>query len=454
VPAGRCRLTVTADQRRVDLVVPSATSVADLLVVLVQQVDPGRTRPGPWVLQRLGEEAFDPAGTPDSLGIRDGEVVHLCAVSDALPPAVIDDIVEGVSGAVQDRPDRWRPAMTRWLLLTLACLVQVTVLVELLASGRPEARVTTAGIATVALVVGGAVWSRVWHDRFMGGCLAVAAVLFAAAGGLFVPALSSTASIGWPMLDGSAVLSAGLCAMAAGALGLTATGTARPVLLALIVAGGFAAGSGAVVTTAGLSGEHVAAVSAALAFLCGSLAPRLAAQLAGLRPPPIPDHPDQLQQSIDPHLEWVVAVRTATADQYLSALLVAAGGVCVVAAAEVTVDPGWPARTLLAALGTASLLRSRVLQGVWQRAATAAAGTLLLLLLARVVLADQGAVLQMAGLAVGGVLVVFANILPGRTLLPHWGRAADIAETVTAIAVVPLALLAADALSWLRGLVG
>jgi hypothetical protein len=43
-------------------------------------------------------------------------------------------------------------------------------------------------------------------------------------------------------------------------------------------------------------------------------------------------------------------------------------------------------------------------------------------------------------LVVAGLLLAVARILPGRRVLPHWGRIADLSHTATAIAVVPLVL--------------
>ena len=39
-----------------------------------------------------------------------------------------------------------------------------------------------------------------------------------------------------------------------------------------------------------------------------------------------------------------------------------------------------------------------------------------------------------------GVLVAAARVLPGRQMLPYWGRLADLAQMAAAMAVVPLVL--------------
>ena len=44
--------------------------------------------------------------------------------------------------------------------------------------------------------------------------------------------------------------------------------------------------------------------------------------------------------------------------------------------------------------------------------------------------------------------------VPGRRMLPYWGRAAELAHTVFAVALLPLSLWVAGLFGWLRGLFG
>ncbi|MGH3380322.1 MAG: type VII secretion integral membrane protein EccD, partial [Actinoallomurus sp.] len=41
---------------------------------------------------------------------------------------------------------------------------------------------------------------------------------------------------------------------------------------------------------------------------------------------------------------------------------------------------------------------------------------------------------------VAGLLLVVARVMPGRRMLPHWGRIADLSHSVAAMAVIPLVL--------------
>jgi hypothetical protein len=57
-------------------------------------------------------------------------------------------------------------------------------------------------------------------------------------------------------------------------------------------------------------------------------------------------------------------------------------------------------------------------------------------------------------LGAAGVAVAFARLLPGRRLLPYWGRAGDIFEWVVAISILPLTLGLLGVFGWARSLAG
>lgn len=84
-----CRLVVCGPDRQVEVAVPAQVLVADLLPALLHHLgenlaDTGLLHGG-WVLQRLGAPPFDEDGTVASLGLRDGEVVHLRPRSEQIP---------------------------------------------------------------------------------------------------------------------------------------------------------------------------------------------------------------------------------------------------------------------------------------------------------------------------------------------------------------------------------
>jgi hypothetical protein len=68
--------------------------------------------------------------------------------------------------------------------------------------------------------------------------------------------------------------------------------------------------------------------------------------------------------------------------------------------------------------------------------------------------ADRLLVLWFPALVVGAGLVVLSMRLPGRRLRPYWGRAVDILESLTAVAVLPLVLAVLNVYELMRGLGG
>ncbi|MET8413847.1 EsaB/YukD family protein, partial [Streptomyces sp. NPDC005195] len=182
-----CRLTIVHPGGRCDVSVPLTTSVGDLLPALLRHLPQSPQERGtPLVLQRLGEEPLDPDGTPESLGLRHGDQLHLRPADAALPALHFDDVADGVAHVVGARPDRWQPSTSRRLALSLAVLVLAAVSASLLSSDPGPFSAKCAGVITaVLLVTACVVASRPDGDR--------GAVLIAALGALAHGALEGLA---------------------------------------------------------------------------------------------------------------------------------------------------------------------------------------------------------------------------------------------------------------------
>jgi type VII secretion integral membrane protein EccD len=211
----------------------------------------------------------------------------------------------------------------------------------------------------------------------------------------------------------------------------------------------------------GTSADVPGAVSivAVFLFLFATFGARIAARLARLRVPNLPRTTEELQTDIDPALASQVAAKSAVADGYLTAVIVAASVVSIVdCLVLVRMVDGWIGWVLPLVFGLAALLRAKSLLSVWQRGSTVWAGALIV---AAVVLnyAFSLSPTGRIGLLVGVLLVVVALVigawrLPQTRLLPIWGQVGDIAELWTAIALVPLLLVVLDAYQWFRALAG
>ncbi|MFJ8141430.1 type VII secretion integral membrane protein EccD [Streptomyces sp. NPDC096013] len=451
-----CRLTVEAPDGRADLAVPVTTPVSALLPVLLRHTAAGPDTQGtPWTLQRLGEDPLDPEATPESAGLRDGDVLHLRPAEAALPALHFDDVSDGVAHTVGTGPGRWRPELTRKLGLALACLALAALAAALLGAGPGPLTAVTAGV--IALVLAAACASAARMHAVPG------AILVAGVGAFGFAALAGTTlregpaggfapgTTGILVAAGCVVtLAGGLLAL--GALPLVVPGTVLLTAVAAAVGAGLA-------ETAGLHGFQAASVVAVGLFVLGHLAPRLALRTARLRVPQLPHDAEELQQDIEPEpgerVTGRVTVATACLDTIgISSALVWAVALWLLADRE----HGWTGWLLPLCLSLAVLLRARGTNGTLQRVPAVLAGAYGLGLVLIVRVAPTGPIgrasVLAALLAAALLLLVGAWRLPRARLLPVWGHLGDLLETVTAIALLPLLLQVLHAYAYFRGLAG
>ncbi|NJC72030.1 type VII secretion integral membrane protein EccD [Planosporangium thailandense] len=453
-----CRLRVVGPGRRVELAVPSDIPLAELMPSLLRYAgddlaDAGNQHDG-WVLQRLGEPPLDEARDVASLGLHDGDVVLLRPRRAELPPADFDDLVDAVATGAAERADRWRPAYTHRLLVGLIPVPAAVGIWLLLQPGPVPARVAAAAGAAVVLLIGALVAKVALRDRSAAGTLgAVATATAAVAGGLATGLAGGSPSTGAYLLGGGAAALG-----AAGVILMVARGDAFPFLAVAVVSLAAALG-GAVDLLFPMASGGTAAVVAVLALLADLAVPMISAHLGNLRIGALPTGADELQENTDPLPGPETLARVAAADRLMTVLLAALGAVAAAALPALCAAAGWSARGLAAAVAALLLLRARSFVGARQRLALIAPGALGLATVAVVTLLDLPAPLRLAtGLpamvVAGGLLVAGARHLPGRRLLPYWGRAGDICEWLLAIAVVPLALAPIGVYSLARALGG
>ncbi|SEL31172.1 type VII secretion integral membrane protein EccD [Streptacidiphilus jiangxiensis] len=460
-----CRVTVVGPKGQADLAVPVSLTVSALLPALLARVEEA-TGPGgvPWVLQRLGEDPLDPDATPDSIGLRDGEVLHLRPAEAPLPALQFDDLADGVAHVLAGRADRWQPQHTRRLAVSVAALTLGALLWALLGFGPGAAAAGTAGGLAVLLAAAAVAGDRLHAGQGPVVLAGTAALLFAAAAGLTFRAapqaghtiLGSAVAFGGyaPGEPGVLVAAGAVAALAAALLGLRPLPVVIPAT-ALVVA--LAAGIGALlVRSADLPPGQATAVVAVALFVLGHFGPRLTLRMARLRVPQLPHNAEELQQDIDPEPLERVERRVTAAHGYLntlslaSALVYAAGLWCMVR------ETGWIGWVLPLAFCGAVLLRSRGLTSTLQRVPMVLAGALGLALL----LVVRGAsghhtargVVVVVLLVAAVALLVAAWRLPSSRLLPVWAHSGDLLETLSAVALLPLLLQAVHAYAWFRSL--
>ncbi|MEU9735599.1 type VII secretion integral membrane protein EccD [Streptomyces sp. NPDC048002] len=459
--ASLCRVTVRAPARTVDLAVPSDVPVADLLPTVIgyggDDLEESGLEHGGWVLQRLGGPPLDPESTLDSLGLRDGEELYLRPRTEALPEVHIDDLVDGIAEGMSRRPHGWSADAGRRLLRGLAVATLALGVVLLAMPGTAGwVRAVAAAAAGLLLIAGAGSASRAVGDAGAGSVLGLMAAPYFALAGWLLPGGDLGGTAGDAVL-GARLLAASAAAGAGAVLALAAVGT-YPALFIGAACVAAAGALGAALIILDLAPEQAAGVVAVVVVLFGGFVPSLSFRLAGMRMPPLPTNVQQLQQGIDPYSSSEVEARSALADGWMTALYGAVGLVCLYCLVALLTGPGLPEILVVVALSLLLLLHSRGLGNVWQRLALTAAGAwgvALLLFQAARSLAPADRLTLTAGLmGLAAAIVIASWTVPGRRLVPYWGRAAELLHSLAALSLLPLTLWSTGVYGWLRGING
>lgn len=457
-----CRLTVRAPAKLIDLAVPSDVPVADLLPTLVEYAGENLAESGlehsGWVLQRLGGERLDEELSTESLGLRDGDTVYLRPHTDQLPEVQLDDLVDGISTTMQERPYGWSAAISRRVLLTWAVAALAAGFALLCvpgASGGLRA-LAAAGVA-VLLLAGAGSASRAVGDAGAALALALPAILYLGLAGWLLPG----GELGGPYLYetlGSRTLASGAAATGGAMIALTVVAAYAGLFVAAGVVGLAGTLAGALMVAADLAPARTAGVVALVAVVFGAFVPSLSFRLAGLRLPLLPTNAQQLQEGIEPHSPAAVAERATLADGWMTGLYGATGAVCTGALLGLATRPGLPGVLTISVLSLLLVLHSRGLGNTVQRISLllpSGIGIALLLFAAAASFSPGGRLLLVASLLAGtAALTVASWTVPGRRMVPYWARAAELLHSAAAIATLPLAVWVLGVYGHLRGLNG
>ncbi|MEV8096745.1 type VII secretion integral membrane protein EccD [Kitasatospora sp. NPDC085879] len=454
-----CRLVVAAPDRQVEVAVPAGVTLSDLLPAVLQHAgtdlaDAGLEHDG-WVLQRLGEAPLDEDRTPAELGLRDGDLLTLRPRADAVPEMDFDDLVDGISTGIRSRPDRWHEEMTRRLLLGFALAALATGWAVLLVPAPNGPRAAAGALVAALLAVGAVLLTRTWGSVSAGTTVGLAALPYAALA-------AALATGGGPYVGHLAprqLLAAGAAVAAVAVLGALSGPAGRPVFVGAACVGALGAAAALPAATGLLTGTGAAAVLLCLALALGPSVPVTAFRLARLHTTALPTGADDLGEDVEPIPAPPLLEQVKNTDRFMTALFVALGALCTICLIRLGHAPGWAPPVLCAIACLVLLLRSRVLLGAWQRLAALVPGVLGLVLLATREAAPsptpQRLVVELGALVLlAVVMVAAAHRLPGRRLLPYWGRAADLAESLTALSLVPVLCQVLGLYGYLRGLFG
>ena len=425
------RVSVVGGRDRVDLVVPAAVRVAELLPELARRVgrgDPLSDRDGVCLSVLGGKPLDDESGLVDQ-GVPDGAVLTVTVPNHDVAPAD-DDLPTVVADAVEivPRPDA--------RLLRCAVLVVAVAVLGLAAAG-----VAASGSAPAALV--GAVTSL----GLLGACCAVAR------GRGPVPV---TAAAGWLAVAhaGAAGLAVGVVAAGAAwvvvgsAAAVASRRTVGPQLWAATAAGlalvgaGLAAGLAPAPVPVTLTCTLVAVVAT------GDLQPWLAATVAGLVPPPVGERPPTAPD------RTAVTHSVRRAHDLLLVSALATGLLLVVAGPVATTLGSWGLGVALLCAAVVALRARRHRVGAGGPVAMlGGAATLLPVAATAWWQWPEGRVEVVAAAAAVGLAALASAVLPApRTA--RAGRVAELAEALALAALPPALLVATGLLDVVREVLG
>lgn len=455
------RVTVASGSRRVDLVLPGAVPLAELVPELARSVgllDPMTVHGGYRVLTAEGRLLGTDAGLVVQ-GVEDGALLTVAAGVDDPAPRVYDDVVEAMTDVVERDLRPWSPASGRCTALGAAGLLMALGAAALLVQGDTLVAGSAAGVVATVLVAGAVVLSRTQAEPEAAVAVAWASTAYAAVAGLLLaldPGYSGISGLlgvpGGPgVLAGAPVAAAGLGAVLAGLVALLGLGEGRALVLPPVVVGAAFGVVGPVLqVAAGADAGVLLSTVLVLVVLMGSLFPWLALGMTGARVEQVYSTADITADpdEIDPEQ---VGREARLAHEILLAIT-ATVGLLLVLVAPVAVAMGLAGTLLALVCCGVVMLRTRqyrtgseVLVGLVSGIAGLASIAVALLWLQ-----PQWRPTTALVLAVAGAVLLAVTLLPGETSVRR-GRLGDVAESVCLLALVPLALVATGVFSAIAG---
>ncbi|MDQ4055279.1 MAG: type VII secretion integral membrane protein EccD [Actinomycetota bacterium] len=433
--SGLVRVTVASGTRRVDLVLPGAIPVAELVPELARSVgllDSGTVYGGYRVVTADGRPLAGDSGLTLQ-GVEDGGVLTVTAGIDDQPPRIYDDVVEAMTDVVEHDLKPWQPASGRRTALAAAGLLMTLGAVALLIQRDSLLASVAAGVVAFALVTGAIVLSRVQDEpeaavavAWMGaGYATVAGLMLAPDGNLF----------------GDPMASAGGGALAAGLVCLVGLGRGRALVIPPVVVGAVFLAVGLLLRLGDFDPAVVLTVALALVVMAGSIFPWLALGVTGASvdqlysPADITADPDE----IDPEQ---VAADARLAHEILIAISGTVGLLSVLIA-PLAVSLGLAGTFLAVAACLVVMLRTRqyrtgseVLVGLMSGILGLASVAVSLM-----VMHPDWRPATAVTLAATGAALLAATLLPSTPSVRR-GRFGDIVESVALLALLPLLVVA------------
>jgi len=460
---GLARVTISAPQRRVDVALPEHVPLAELIPEVLRHAGEGLAddgeKHGGWLLRRTDGVALATGQGLFPQGVRDGEVLHLVPARDNWPELEYDDVVEAIAEGARRRGTIWSPASTRTATLAGCAVLLAVGLLAVLAAGP-----AWGGAAYFALGVGlllalaGITASRAYGDARAGAVVGGWALPYAFTGGAVLIASGDRVGVFalLPWLGGPELLTGAVALLLVAALGAVGVAASLRVFAAGIMVGLFGTGTALVALITSAAGAAAVLLSA---LVCGIGAlPLLAIRLGKMPTPPVtlptgseaeqsftgaPARNSALDAARERPDRARVFAAVSRTEELLTGLLIGHGLLCA-GAFVVLASAGSLSAQILTGLAVAALLlRCRLFVTLRQRLPLISAGLFGLFTLGVDLLWSAGPALRL-GVAVTALLVALATVAAGATWTrrptsPYLGRTADILDTLTVVAVIPVA---------------
>jgi type VII secretion integral membrane protein EccD len=121
------RVTVVSGTRRVDLALPSALPIADVVPQVLRFCAPDENpeKPTEFTLARVGGQSMPLSQSLAEAGVRDGDVVELRTFTAESRPALVEDVRDAIEDAVDGAGGAWTSRSTVTFAIVATCAVVV-----------------------------------------------------------------------------------------------------------------------------------------------------------------------------------------------------------------------------------------------------------------------------------------------------------------------------------------
>lgn len=377
------RVTVVSAERTVDLALPSALPLSEVVPQVLRFCSPttGKEQPTSWTLARVGGTPIPLGQTLSDAGVLDGEVLELRGQRASVKPAMVEDVRDAVEDSTDEAGGVWSPTTTvTYALLAAAALFTMLGMLQFvlprLVTDDDVVEIVS-GFVVVGAMLGATAWAtQVSHPWVEQICLGVA--------------------MGWGYLVGSGLGEVselqpewhwiiGLSCAAAVAGGgriLTPSGIAHVSWSAFVLAAGVVAGVLGLVTVIDVPQlQDARAIPVVLLLVVGVL-PRVSLSVGGLA-------------SADYRVRNAATVTTAQlraryreSNGLLMGALIGIATIVVWGGWHLVQSDLWWDRYLVASMGLVAILRSRVFSRTQHLVPLRVAGTIVLTLEALAVAQD------------------------------------------------------------------